>query len=624
MKTASGPGHRFTHHLLALALLSATACASSGGTGEGKPPVDPEKPATNTAFYLTMRDGVRIAVDVWLPGNASASQRVPTIVRATRYSRDHEVFDRSAMEETDTEREAKAFVRAGYAQVIVDARGSSASFGTRRHPWSPDEGADYGEIIDWIVAQPWSNGRLASYGTSYDSNTAEMFATRGKGAVRAVVPRFGYPDIYRDVIFPGGVFNEKFMQSWLSRNLFIDSNDLCGMMGIEGDECAGNNAVLSLAKRVDADTDRSQLRAALAEHAGSPDQYAAVSALASVDDRWNGVDFAGLSPGSRGSYAESTQTAFMAWASWMDLGTASGALNRWKTTQVPMTLFIGPWNHDAHLDADVFSPADAPLAISVEEQSALTVAFLDQQLKSSAPPPARKIVYFTMGETTRKETTVWPPAGAVDTAFYLREGNALSPSGPIGAGADRYVVDYTASTGADNGWWTKLSAGDVVHADRRPEDEKLLVYTTPAMPVDTEITGNGRVTLYLSSTHTDGAVFAYLEDVAPDGKVTYITEGQLRLIHRKQCTPGPRDGYGPCHSFLAKDAAPMPVGVIQEVTFGLMPTSVLVRAGHSVRIALAGQDASSFARLPAEGTPELTIARDPAHQSRIELPIVRR
>jgi uncharacterized protein len=67
----------------------------------------------------------------------------------------------------------------------------------------------------------------------------------------------------------------------------------------------------------------------------------------------------------------------------------------------------------------------------------------------------------------------------------------------------------------------------------------------------------------------------------------------------------------------------MPPGELQEVTLGLHPTSVLLRAGHSIRVAIAGQDASSFARIPAQGLPRLHLAHDPEHASRIELPVAR-
>jgi putative CocE/NonD family hydrolase len=623
--------HHTTARARALALAPVAALAFACGAFAGCASDDPRPEAdttlpVNTARYLTMHDGTRIAVDVWLPPAATAGGRVPTVVRATRYSRDQEVLDRAAKAETNSEAEARAFMAGGYAEVIVDARGSGASFGTRPQPWSAAEVADYREIVDWIAAQRWSNGRIAAYGTSYDSNTAEMMASAGQRAVRAVVPRFGFHDVYDDVVFPGGIFNQGFVTTWLTRNLAIDRNDACGFLGATGPACDEINAVVRMAKPVDADRDRSLRDAAVAEHAGSPDQIAAVSRLVSADDRWNGADFASLSPGPRRAALEANQTAVMAWASWMDVASARAALNRWKTTDVPMVVYLGPWNHGADLDASPYAPADAPLAIPVAEQHALTLAFLDQHLTDGpAAPAARKIVYFTMGEEARKETTTWPPAGTVTTALYFREGHALAPvPAPRDEAPDRYQVDFTASTGEQNGWWTKLFSGDVVYGDRQAEDRKLLVYDTPPLDADTEITGHPTVTLYLSSSQTDGALFVYLEDVAPDGEVTYVTEGQLRLLHRKHRPCGPRDPYGPCRSFRSEDAQPMPVDTVQEVVVGLSPTSVLVKRGHAIRIAVAGQDASTFARVPAEGTPVLTVAHGPAHPSRVDLPVVAR
>jgi uncharacterized protein len=235
-----------------------------------------------------------------------------------------------------------------------------------------------------------------------------------------------------------------------------------------------------------------------------------------------------------------------------------------------------------------------------------------------------RIVYFTMGEETPKETTVWPPAGTVMTPFFLQQGQALSATAPAAASTDVYAVDFTATTGPENGWWTKLTAGDVFHGDRRTEDQKLLVYTSAPLAADTEITGHPAVSVYLSTTETDGALFVYLEDVAPDGQVTYLTEGQLRLLHRKVCVAGPASPYGPCHSYRSEDAAPMAPGEVQEIRLGLAPTSALVKAGHALRVAVAGHDASTFARIPATGAPVLTIAHGPDYPSRIELPIVPR
>ena len=103
-------------------------------------------------------------------------------------------------------------------------------------------------------------------------------------------------------------------------------------------------------------------------------------------------------------------------------------------------------------------------------------------------------------------------------------------------------------------------------------------------------------------------VVAYLEDVAPDGRVTYLTEGELRLMHRRVAdTPAGYVRPGPNRSFLRKDAAPYTPGVVEPLTFPLLPTSVVFRAGHRIRLALGCADADSFPRLPATGDLEVTV-----------------
>ena len=78
------------------------------------------------------------------------------------------------------------------------------------------------------------------------------------------------------------------------------------------------------------------------------------------------------------------------------------------------------------------------------------------------------------------------------------------------------------------------------------------------------------------------------------------------------------------HSFKRKDALPLVPGEFAELSFELMPTSVLVWRGHRVRIAIAGADRDTFRRIPDTGDPVLTFARNRRHASFLELPLVPR
>jgi uncharacterized protein len=133
------------------------------------------------------------------------------------------------------------------------------------------------------------------------------------------------------------------------------------------------------------------------------------------------------------------------------------------------------------------------------------------------------------------------------------------------------------------------------------------------------------VTLFVTSTATDGAFYAYLEDVDPDGRVIYLTEGQLRAIHRRVCDrEPPLKLFVPHHSFLREDAMPLVPGEVAELRFGLLPVSALVRKGHRLRLAIAGHDKGTFARIPTQGQPTITVRRSLHHTSHIDIPVIPR
>jgi predicted acyl esterase len=93
-------------------------------------------------------------------------------------------------------------------------------------------------------------------------------------------------------------------------------------------------------------------------------------------------------------------------------------------------------------------------------------------------------------------------------------------------------------------------------------------------------------------------------------------------MHRKISTDQPPYTVQvPYHSLKRKDALPVVPGQVIEMTFGLWPTSVLLKKNHRIRVAIAGADRDTFARLPAEGTPTIAVERNARRCSFIELPV---
>ncbi len=614
------------------------------------------KGLTTQSLYVTMRDGVKIAIDVVLPKNLPPDAKIPAIMIQTRYWRATEI--RAPFKWFQKPVEAlRFFTSDGYAIVLVDVRGTGASFGTRPYPWSRDEITDGSEIVDWIVAQPWSNGKVGAIGTSYVGATAELVAVNNHPAVKVVIPRFSQFDVYTDLSFPGGVFHTWLVKNWAYLNRQLDENNAKEMLAHMNqllDEAEASftrgqlpkgfrllkNAralkrgrlMVKGVKPVDSDRGRRLLKEAIREHTMNGDVYKLAQGynyrddVRMVDDIEYTID--DFSVHSFGKDIEHSHVAIYAWGSWLDAGTADGVIRRFLTLSNPQRAVIGPWSHGAAYHVSPYMPPDTPVDPSEISQLLECLRFFDYYLKGidNGAMRERILVYYTLGEEKWKTTNVWPPAGSTTQRWYLAAENTLSQSAPkMKSGEDTYTVDFEATTGKTNRWHTQFGGTAVVYPDRAEEDHRLLTYTSPPLPEDTEITGYPVVTLYVTSKATDGAFFVYLEDVEETGKVTYITEGQLRAIHRKVSTdPPPYSLLVPYHSFKRKDAMPLVPGEVAELTFGLLPTSVLIKKGHRIRIAIAGHDKDTFARIPAEGTPVITVARNKLHASFVDLSVVQR
>jgi putative CocE/NonD family hydrolase len=236
------------------------------------------------------------------------------------------------------------------------------------------------------------------------------------------------------------------------------------------------------------------------------------------------------------------------------------------------------------------------------------------------------LFYYTLGEERWKATHTWPPEGAVTQRWYLREGNAISLESPTeNEGADVYPVDFEANTGDFNRWWEMavLEEQSVYYGDRAEAGERLLTYTSPPLEDDMEISGYPLVKLYVTSTETDGAFFVYLEDVHPDGRVTYISEGCLRAVHRKASDePAPYVYQMPYNTFMRVDMEALVPGEVTELSLGLQPISVLLWKGHRLRVSIAGHDEGTFKRVPEEGEPVIEVLRNSVQASYIDLPVI--
>jgi putative CocE/NonD family hydrolase len=596
-----------------------------------------------------MRDGVRLAVDVILPGDLRTGERVPTLLHQGRYWRSislrwpASVFFEGVRHQGRLGPVKEFFAERGYAWVDVDTRGSGASFGLRPWDYSPLEIRDGADVVDWMIEQPWSDGRVATVGVSYSGSAAELMLLNDHSAVRASAPLFCEFDQYTHILAPGGVPHRAWLESWGDFTRALDAGKLpiddwrarLFVRGVRPAHPGGRRA----------------LREAQAEHAGNWN-FDAMQRIVYRDDTpladSDGLDraqsdararsFAWLRERLGPDFLErgTDLTSAHAWApvlraarvpvhaasGWFDGAYADAAIERYLALgDVPGSrLVLGPWDHALWYVSPHGAAAPSEFDIGSE-----LLRFADHHVRGMPTglqhePPIR---YFTMGAERWRSAERWPPPHR-RVHWYLSDEGALAGTPPASDGEDAYRVDFEAGSG-DGSRWAALTGRPLSdpYPDRAARDRRLRVYDSPPLEAPVEVTGHPLVTLWLRSTAEDGAFFAYLEDVAPDGRVHYVTEGMLRALHRRQGEPDPADPRGlPTRSFRRADGAPLVPGAVAELSFDLLPTSYVFAAGHRVRLALAGADRDHFALIPPEGPPTVHFQRSAAHPSHLALPVV--
>lgn len=540
------------------------------------------------SFYVDMRDGVGIAVDLYLPRAAAEGGKVPAILRMTRYWRAvrFRTLVRPLLDEPQPL--AQRFLAAGYAWLDVDVRGSGASGGVQRSLWSDDEVADGGELVDWIVRQPWSNGRVGALGDSYDGTAAELLLVNRRPAVKAVAPRFALWDAYEDIGYPGGVHLTWFTETWSRFNDAIDRGNLRAAFPW------WVPLFISGPRPVDGPDGARAVAAAQRAHAANFDVHAAALAAPFRDDvvPETGLRIDDWSPnGTRRAAVEASGAAIFSYSGWWDGAYANAATKRFRALpNAGSQLLLGPWNHGGDQTLDPLEPTRA----SDFDHAAELLHFFDRHLKDAPDPgpPAARVRWFTTGAKRWNAADAWPPRAHV---WRL----------PLAA--RRLVTDPGTGTGTTSRWRGLAVPTWTGYPDRADADRRLVVYETEPLARATEVTGHPVVSLRVRCDQPDGTLFAYLEDVDPRGRVGYVTEGWLRAIHRRQ----PR-------TYARADAEPLVAGEPATLVFALLPLSHEFAPGHRIRLALAGADRDQFALLPGP-PPVWTI--EPGPDSWLELPV---
>jgi hypothetical protein len=490
----------------------------------------------------------------------------------------------------------------------VERPGTGASFGTS-NPTFEAAAKEADEILDWIAAQPWSNGKIGMFGDSWQGQIQLAAASTGNRHLKAIFPAGTWLDQYAGVMYPGGIYNKGF-GSFLNWSLrFLESPDIVTPVDHDKD-----GTLLAQARR---QRGAAKLGEQLTEQVfkGHPYRDSTTktgrafwveSALYSFIDRVNqsGIPVYGV-------------------AGWYDFVARDMFLIHANLT-VPKRLLVRPVDHS---EIDKMA-SDIDFAVEALRWFDCWLKGIDNGIMGEPP-----VHYFVTGvpkERAWRSANQWPLQDSSPARFYFAQGRSgsiasandgvLRKEAPIAPDeGDAYSVNYTTATGRRSRWtavnWPRA------YPDMRANDEKALTYTTTPLTRDLTVVGHPVVRLWLAIDAQDLDVFVYLEDVDRDGKSIYLTEGSLRASHRRTGAAPYKQGLDlPHRSHARADALPIPEGEPVELVVDLSPIAHRFPAGNRVRVTVAFADADNFETPAADPAPRLRLLRDRDHASFIDLP----
>jgi len=450
---------RWAVRSLLLSCLAATLLAANAPTKE--------------TVLLPMRDGIKLATDVYRPGGDGA---FPVILARTPYNKNIAV---------GLGKEANA---RGYALVAQDCRGRFASEGENL-PFNLDV-PDGFDTVEWVAKQPWCNGKIGTWGGSAGAITQFQMMASGTQQIDAQHLTVGAPNLY-DVVYINGVFRKSLVEDWL-RGAAWGSNAL--------PRWVGHPTFDTYWQERDASA-RYRFANAPAAHIGG---YYDIFAQATID-AFVGYQTKG-GPGARGR-----QKLIMGpWAHAV-MQEKVGDLRFYNAKQPPGEA------HDAWKWFDLTLKQDGANLTAIPAVTYYVIG-------DTSDPGAPGNVWRTASQ--------WPPVPARDTKYFLNSDRSLGSAKSSLGEALSYVSDPANPVPTVGGIQLSIPAGPI-NQQKIESRADVLVFTSAPLTQPLEVTGRVRAKLWVSVDAPDTDLIARLCDVYPDGRSFNLCEGALRLRFRE-------------------------------------------------------------------------------------------
>ncbi len=551
---------------------------------------------------VPMRDGVLLRADIWQP---AAAGRHPTLVHRTPYGK-------TATADGALVRTA---VARGYAVVVQDVRGRYASGGD--YVAYQREGRDGYDTIEWAAAQPWSNGRVGTFGLSYPGAVQWLAAIESPPHLVAMVPAmtFASPTHFW---YSGGVWDGSWLL-WTWQNIAPDLRRRAGVGGPETVRAASQSwptegvAAQRFLPRLD-----------LPAFRGVAEWYYEWMRHGPYDPWWEWAELAGkydrvsAAVLNVSGWHDEMYGPIGAVTNFSELVRARGGDARTARTEV----VIGPWTHGSGWSDPRVGARDMGAA-SVLDYDTLVLDWMDRWLRDrdkggERRPPVRT---YVMGANEWRTGSVWPPAA---------ESRSLHLAGTAMAGTAAGTLSWTAPQAASRSVFESDAArplsdphnGEFGALDFRAlsQEKSAVVFETAPLTEDLDVLGPIGASIHVSVDRPDTDLWLKILDVHPDGTAYNVMSAGADVVRA---------------SYRSRTATRelLEPGKVYRLDFQTLMTGNRFRQGHRLRVVLMAAFAPNMSWNLHTGQLEfdtattararITIHAGGQHPSRLVLPVVR-